>query len=124
LFSDENITDDRLTTGRNNNHACSTSEIVSRRRTNMNKAQFIEKIAAETKMPKAQCENIVDCFMTNVKKTVKKGDDVKLVGFGTFTKAKRKARMGRNPQTGKSIKIPAAWAPKFRAGAEFKHLVK
>ncbi len=90
----------------------------------MNKAQLIEKIAAETKMPKAQCENIVDCFMANVKKSVKKGDDVKLVGFGTFTKAKRKARTGRNPQTGKAIKIPAAWAPKFRAGAEFKALVK
>jgi len=90
----------------------------------MNKAQLIEKIAAETKMPKAQCENIVDCFMTNVKKTVKKGDDVKLVGFGTFLKAKRKARIGRNPQTGKAIKIPAAWTPKFRAGSEFKALVK
>ncbi len=90
----------------------------------MNKAQLIEKIASETKMPKAQCETLVDCFMTNVKKEVKKGNDVKLVGFGTFTKAKRKARMGRNPQTGKAIKIPAAWAPKFRAGAEFKHLVK
>lgn len=90
----------------------------------MNKAQLIEKIATETNMSKAQCENVVDCFINNVKKTVKKGDDVKLVGFGTFTKAKRKARMGRNPQTGKAIKIPAAWAPKFRAGAEFKDLVK
>ena len=90
----------------------------------MNKAQMIEKIAMQTKMPKAQCENIVDSFMMTVKATVKKGDDVKLVGFGTFTKAKRKARMGRNPQTGKAIKIPAAWAPKFRAGAEFKHLLK
>ena len=90
----------------------------------MNKAQLINKIAADTKMSKAHCETIVDCFMTNVKHTVKKGGDVKLVGFGTFTKAKRKARLGRNPQTGKTIKIPAAWAPKFRAGAEFKHLVK
>ncbi len=90
----------------------------------MNKAQLIEKIATETKLSKAQCENIVDCFINNVKKTVKKGDDVKLVGFGTFTKAKRKARIGRNPQTGKAIKIPAAWAPKFRAGSEFKALVK
>ena len=90
----------------------------------MNKAQLIEKIATETKFSKAQCENIVDCFMTNVKKSVKKGDDVKLVGFGTFTKAKRKARTGRNPQTGKAIKIPASWAPKFRAGSEFKSMVK
>jgi DNA-binding protein HU-beta len=90
----------------------------------MNKAQLIEKIATETHVSKAQAESILDCAIENIKKTVKKGDDVKLVGFGTFTKAKRKARMGRNPQTGKSIKIPAAWAPKFRPGAEFKALVK
>lgn len=124
MFSDVHIRDDRPTTGRNNNNPRLTSESSQEGERQMNKAQLIEKIAAETHMPKAQCETIVDCFMTNVKKTVKKGDDVKLVGFGTFTKAKRKARMGRNPQTGKAIKIPAAWAPKFRAGAEFKHLVK
>ncbi|MFN7904965.1 MAG: HU family DNA-binding protein [Pseudobdellovibrionaceae bacterium] len=92
--------------------------------TTMNKAQLIEKIATETKVSKAQTEMIFDCAVDTIKKSVKKGDDVKLVGFGTFTKAKRKARMGRNPQTGKAIKIPAAWAPKFRAGAEFKSLVK
>jgi DNA-binding protein HU-beta len=62
--------------------------------------------------------------LDHIKKAVKKGDDVKLVGFGTFTKAKRKARTGRNPQTGKAIKIPAAWVPKFRPGAEFKTLLK
>lgn len=90
----------------------------------MNKAQLIEKIASETKISKAQAETILDCAMDSIKKSVKKGDDVKLVGFGTFTKAKRKARVGRNPQTGKAIKIPASWAPKFRAGAEFKSLVK
>jgi DNA-binding protein HU-beta len=90
----------------------------------MNKQQLIEKIATETKCTKAQTENILNCAFDTIKKNVKKGDDVKLVGFGTFTKAKRKARMGRNPQTGKAIKIPASWAPKFRAGAEFKALVK
>ncbi len=90
----------------------------------MNKAQLIEKIATEANVSKAQAENILDCTLNNIKKSVKKGDDVKLVGFGTFTKAKRKARMGRNPQTGKAIKIPAAWTPKFRAGAEFKAMVK
>lgn len=90
----------------------------------MNKAQLIEKIAEETHISKAQAELILDCYVENIKKAVKKGDDVKLVGFGTFTKAKRKARMGRNPQTGKAIKIPASWAPKFRPGAEFKTLVK
>lgn len=90
----------------------------------MNKAQLIEKIAAETKVSKTQAEAILDCAVENIKKAVKKGDDVKLVGFGTFTKAKRKARTGRNPQTGKAIKIPAAWTPKFRAGSEFKTMVK
>jgi len=90
----------------------------------MNKQQLIEKIAAETNMSKAQTEMFLNCAFENIKKTVKKGDDVKLVGFGTFTKAKRKARTGRNPQTGKAIKIPASWAPKFRAGAEFKAMVK
>lgn len=90
----------------------------------MNKQQLIEKISMEASCTKAQAENILNCAFETIKKTVKKGDDVKLVGFGTFTKAKRKARTGRNPQTGKAIKIPAAWAPKFRAGAEFKQMIK
>lgn len=90
----------------------------------MNKQQLIEKIAGEAHLPKAQCENVLNACFETIKKTVKKGDDVKIVGFGTFTKAKRKARTGRNPQTGKTIKIPASWAPKFRAGAEFKEMVK
>lgn len=90
----------------------------------MNKAQLVEKIAADSKISKAQAELALNSFVSTVRTTVKKGADVKLIGFGTFTKAKRRARMGRNPQTGKSIKIPAAWTPKFRAGAEFKQLVK
>ncbi len=90
----------------------------------MNKAQLIEKIAEETEMTKAQTERLLDATLEIIRKSVKKGDDVKLVGFGTFTKAKRKARTGRNPQTGKTIKIPAAWYPKFRPGAEFKELVR
>jgi DNA-binding protein HU-beta len=90
----------------------------------MNKNQLIDLLASETKMTKAQTERMLDATMDCIKKTVKKGDDVKLVGFGTFTKSKRKARMGRNPQTGKAIKIPAAWYPKFRPGAEFKDIVR
>ena len=90
----------------------------------MNKQQLIEKIATEAHISKAQAEGILNITVENIKKTVKKGDDVKIVGFGTFTKAKRKARTGRNPQTGKAIKIPAGWYPKFRAGAEFKQAVK
>ena len=90
----------------------------------MNKAQLIEKVAAETNITKAQTERLLDVALDTIRKAVKKGDDVKLVGFGTFTKAKRKARTGRNPQTGKAIKIPAAWYPKFRPGAEFKQFVR
>lgn len=90
----------------------------------MNKSELIDLISTETKMTKAQTERMLDATLEVIKKTVKKGDEVKLVGFGTFTKAKRKARMGRNPQTGKSIKIPASWRPKFRPGAEFKDIVR
>lgn len=90
----------------------------------MNKAQLIEKVSTETECTKAHAERILDATLDIIKKSVKKGDEVKLVGFGTFTKSKRKARTGRNPQTGKEIKIPAAWYPKFRPGAEFKTLLK
>ena len=90
----------------------------------MNKAELIETIATHTQMTKAQTERMLDTTFDTIRKTVKKGDEVKIVGFGTFTKAKRKARMGRNPQTGKAIKIPAAWYPKFRPGSEFKALVR
>jgi len=90
----------------------------------MNKAELIEKIAKQTDSTKAQTERMLDATIDIVRKTVKKGDEVKLVGFGTFTKQKRKARKGRNPQTGKEIKIPAAWYPKFRPGSEFKSMVK
>jgi len=90
----------------------------------MNKSELIDLISAETKITKAQTERMLDATLECIKKTVKKGDEVKLVGFGTFTKAKRKARMGRNPRTGKAIKIPAAWYPKFRPGAEFKNIIR
>ena len=90
----------------------------------MNKAELIEKVATSTEVTKAQTERILDATIDIIRKSVKKGDEVKLVGFGTYTKAKRKARKGRNPQTGKEIKIPAAWYPKFRPGSEFKELVR
>src|SRR5690606_10214679 len=90
----------------------------------MNKAELIEKVASETGMTKADTERVLDATITNIKKSVKKGNDVKLVGFGTFLKAKRKARTGRNPQTGKTIKIPATSFPKFRPGADFKTMLR
>ena len=89
----------------------------------MNKAQLVEKIATETKLTKAQTETILDQALETIKKTVAKGDDVKLVGFGTFSRGKRKARTGRNPQTGASISIPACKVPRFKAGKEFKEFV-
>lgn len=90
----------------------------------MNKAELIEKVSQETECTKAQAERLLDATLEIIRKSVKKGDEVKLVGFGTFTKAKRKARKGRNPQTGAEIKIPATWYPKFRPGAEFKNIVR
>ena len=90
----------------------------------MNKAELIETVAKATSLTKTDTEACINTIIETVKKCVKKGDDVTLVGFGTFTKAKRKARMGRNPQTGKEIKIPAATLPNFRAGRDFKNYVK
>lgn len=90
----------------------------------MNKAELIAKVAAETNITKTQAEEVLHAAFTNIKANVRKGADVRIVGFGTFTKMKRKARVGRNPQTGQAIKIPATWTPKFKAGAEFKAMVK
>jgi DNA-binding protein HU-beta len=86
----------------------------------MNKAQLVEQLASEMNITKADCERVLDSTLETIKKAVKKGDDVTLVGFGTFTRAKRKARMGRNPQTGEALKVPACTVPKFRPGKAFK----
>jgi DNA-binding protein HU-beta len=89
----------------------------------MNKAQLVDKIATDAKCTKAQAESVLDTAIESIKKAVSKGDDVKLVGFGTFSRSKRKARTGRNPQTGAEIQIPASKIPKFKAGKEFKDLM-
>jgi DNA-binding protein HU-beta len=90
----------------------------------MNKSQLVESVAEQTKLVKSHIEEILNSTLDLIKKSVKKGDDVTLVGFGTFTKTKRKARTGRNPQTGKEIKIPAMTVPRFRPGKEFKETVR
>lgn len=90
----------------------------------MNKAQLIETVSKSCQLTKTDTENVLNAALDSIKKSVKKGDDVTLIGFGTFTRAKRKARTGRNPQTGKEIKIPAMTVPKFRPGREFKDYVK
>ncbi len=90
----------------------------------MNKAQLIEAVAKASQVTKVDAEMCLNSAIDAIKKSVKKGEDVTLIGFGTFTKSKRKARMGRNPQTGKEIKIPAMNVPKFRPGREFKDAVR
>lgn len=88
--------------------------------TTMNKGQLVEVIAKECDLSKAKAEQAVNCFMATVKKALKKGDSVQLIGFGTFSVKKRAARKGRNPATGETIKIKAARLPKFAAGKAFK----
>jgi DNA-binding protein HU-beta len=89
----------------------------------MNKGELVEFVANETKLTKADCSRVVESVIGHIRKSVRKGDDVKLTGFGTFTRAKRKARTGRNPQTGAEIKIPAARVPKFKPGKEFRAML-
>jgi DNA-binding protein HU-beta len=90
----------------------------------MNKAELIDAIASEAKITKADANRALDAFMNATTKSLKKGDRVALVGFGTFSVAKRAARNGRNPQTGKPIKIAAKKVAKFKAGAELASRVK
>nr|WP_223281714.1 nucleoid-associated protein HU-beta [Xenorhabdus griffiniae] len=89
----------------------------------VNKSQLIDKIAADANLSKAAAGRVVDAFISSVSGALKKGDDVVLVGFGTFTVRERAARTGRNPQTGKEIKIAAAKVPAFRAGKGLKDAV-
>jgi DNA-binding protein HU-beta len=90
----------------------------------MTKAELIAAIAKEAKIPKVSAEKALNSFTNNVTKALKKGDKLTLTGFGTFGVAKRRARTGRNPQTGKEIKIPAARVAKFKAGNLLKSAVK
>ena len=84
----------------------------------MNKAELIAKIADDAGITKTQANATVDSFVDAVTKSLKKGDKVTLVGFGTFSVSKRAARNGRNPQTGAVIKIKAKKVAKFKAGKE------
>jgi DNA-binding protein HU-beta len=90
----------------------------------MNKSELIDAISNEAKLTKADAAKALDAFTETVTKALKKGDKVALVGFGSFSVAKRAARTGRNPQTGKAIKIAAKKVAKFKAGAELKSKVK
>ena len=90
----------------------------------MNKAELIEAVAQATQKTKVDIELVLNQALDVIKQTVKQGDDVTLIGFGTFTQSQRKARAGRNPQTGAEITIPAMTVPKFRAGREFKDALR
>ena len=84
----------------------------------MNKKDLIDHIAAEAGLTKSQATAAVNAFVKGVEDTLKKGDKVVLVGFGTFSVSKRSARKGRNPRTGKEINIKAKKVAKFKAGVE------
>jgi DNA-binding protein HU-beta len=84
----------------------------------MNKAELIAQISDEAGITKTQANTALDSFVGAVTKTLKKGDKVTLVGFGTFSVSKRQARNGRNPQTGEVIKIKARRVARFKAGKE------
>ena len=90
----------------------------------MNKAELIEAMAKDTKLPKTTCKDALESFIKAVEGTLKKGKSVVLTGFGTFTSIKRQERMGINPATQKKMKIPAKRVPKFKAGKKLKDLVK
>lgn len=89
----------------------------------MNKTELVDFIANEAGITKAQANKSVDAFVAAVTKTLAKGDKVSLIGFGTFETRKRAARTGRNPQTGKTIKIAASTTPAFKAGKKLKDAV-
>jgi len=92
----------------------------------MNRKELIEAILKDKElnhMTKKEADLFVASFLDVVRKTVKKGEDVSLIGFGTFSKTKRAARMGVNPATGEKIKIKAKTLPKFRPGKAWKDMM-
>lgn len=90
----------------------------------MNKAQLIDAIAGEAKLTKADAKKALDAFVKVTGTALKKNDRVALVGFGAFSTTKRNARTGRNPQTGKPIKIQAKNVVKFKAGKDLNDKVQ
>ena len=89
----------------------------------MTKADLVNAMAEKAGLSKVDAEKALKAFTEVVTKALKKDDKVALVGFGTFSVGKRAARTGKNPQTGKAIKIPAAKVPKFKAGKALKDAV-
>ena len=89
----------------------------------MNKNDLINAIADSTELSKVKVGEVLDSFVNVITKALKKGEEVRLIGFGTFAVSKRKATKGHNPRTGEEIKIPASLQPKFKAGKTLKDAV-
>ncbi|CAA2931044.1 HU family DNA-binding protein [Arsenophonus endosymbiont of Bemisia tabaci] len=90
----------------------------------MNKTELINQIAEKADLTKKDSEKALNAFIETVTKTLKVGDDIQLVGFGSFQVKQRAARDGRNPKTGETLKIAAAKVPIFKAGKTLKEAVK
>ncbi|MDR2449918.1 MAG: HU family DNA-binding protein [Prevotellaceae bacterium] len=90
----------------------------------MNKAQLIDAIAAKAQLTKVDAKKALDAFIGVTAASLKKGDRLALIGFGSFSVAKRSARTGRNPRTGATLKIPAKKVVRFKPGAELNAIVK
>ncbi len=90
----------------------------------MNKTELVDAIANDAGLARADAARALESFVDIVNKTLKKGDEVALTGFGKFSVVKRSARVGVNPRTGEKVKIKASKAPKFSAGATLKQTVK
>lgn len=89
----------------------------------MNKTELVDAVAAKSGLTKAQSGEAIDAIVSAIEGALKSGDQVSLVGFGTFSVTERAARTGRNPRTGAEIKIPAAKQPKFRPGKGLREAV-
>ena len=89
----------------------------------MNKSQLIAAVSSDSGLSKVDSARAVDSLLDTVTRTLKKGDEVSITGFGKFSVVNRSARMGVNPRTGERVKIKASKAPKFSAGASLKQAV-
>ena len=89
----------------------------------MNKADLIATIAASTDQTNAAVTKTIDAAMTTITAALARGEEINLIGFGSFTVTDRPARQGRNPRTGEATEIPASKAPKFKAGKKLKDAV-
>ncbi len=89
----------------------------------MNKTEFVDAVAEKADVPKATATKVIDSMIATVGGALKSGDQVTLVGFGTFLVRRREARQGRNPRTGETIQIAASNVPSFKAGKALKDTV-